>query len=124
MSEFKKIVCLDFDGVIHSYTSGWQGACAIVDEPVEGAIEYIGALMDVGGFEVGIYSSRSMERGAIQAMKGWLIKWGLSDWHLANLKFYTEKPPAHITIDDRAIQFRGDFPPIEYIERFKPWNKQ
>ena len=122
MSEFKKIVCLDFDGVIHSYESGWQGACSIVDEPVEGAIEYIGELMDAG-FEVGIFSSRNGERGAIQTMKLWLIKWGLNGWHLANLKFYTEKPPAHITIDDRAKQFRGHFPPIDYIRHFKPWNK-
>ena len=123
MSEFKKIVCLDFDGVIHSYTSGWQGACAIVDEPVEGAINYIRELLDEG-FEVGIYSSRSRERGAIQAMKVWLRKWGLDERSLSELKFYTEKPPAHITIDDRAVQFRGHFPSIWYIKEFKPWNKQ
>ena len=67
MSDFKKIVCLAFDGVVHSYESGWTGACSIVDEPVEGAIEFIGELMD-GGFEVGIFSSRSRERGAILVM--------------------------------------------------------
>lgn len=31
------------------------------------------------------------------------------------------KPPAKITIDDRAIQFSGEFPEIEWIDKFKPW---
>ena len=32
----KKTVVFDFDGVIHSYTSGWKGATIIPDPPVEG----------------------------------------------------------------------------------------
>ena len=37
----KPIICLDFDGVIHSYTSGWKGAAVIPDPPVPGALEFI-----------------------------------------------------------------------------------
>ncbi len=37
----KPILCLDFDGVIHSYTSGWKGADVIPDPPVEGAMQFI-----------------------------------------------------------------------------------
>ena len=35
------IVCLDFDGVIHSYSSGWKGPREIPDPPVPGAIRWI-----------------------------------------------------------------------------------
>ena len=32
----KQTVVFDFDGVIHSYKSGWQGDAIIPDEPVVG----------------------------------------------------------------------------------------
>lgn len=31
-----KVISFDFDGVIHSYTSGWKGADIIPDVPVKG----------------------------------------------------------------------------------------
>ena len=43
-SSFKPTVVFDFDGVIHSYTSGWKGTTEIPDPPVPGireAIEHI-----------------------------------------------------------------------------------
>lgn len=32
------ILCLDFDGVCHSYTSGWKGAAVIPDPAVPGLV--------------------------------------------------------------------------------------
>ena len=37
----RPILCVDFDGVIHSYTSGWEGIDMIPDPPVEGAIKWL-----------------------------------------------------------------------------------
>lgn len=66
-----KILCLDFDGVLHSYTSGWKGPRCIPDDPVPGAIAWlIGAIEK---FEINIFSSRSNYFLGRWVMKQWLI---------------------------------------------------
>ena len=67
----KKILCLDFDGVIHSYTSGWKGPRVIPDPPVPGALEFIAKA--TVHFQVMIYSSRSGYWFGRLAMKRWLF---------------------------------------------------
>ena len=117
-------LCIDFDGVIHSYNSKWQGVDVIPDPPVAGAIEWLKTLLNrPDEFEVCIYSSRSKEDKGILAMRMWLGKWGIGDAGLQDLKFPTQKPAAFLTIDDRAIQFTGTFPVPEHIKYYKPWNK-
>ena len=132
---FNKIICLDFDGVVHSYTSGWKGDAVISDPPVPGAIDFIrkhlplpdalGISGNYNGPIVQIYSSRSKTRAGINAMKKWLIENGLEKEYIDDniLKFPTKKPAAWLTIDDRAICFNGKFPSTKEIEEFKPWNK-
>jgi len=66
----KPILCLDFDGVLHSYTSGWKGASVIPDPPVPGAIAFLREA--VKSFEVHIFSSRSCQDGGGYAMRAWL----------------------------------------------------
>lgn len=126
----KPILCLDFDGVIHSYSSGWQGADVIPDPPVEGAIAFmLGALRH---FDVVIFSSRSNQKGGIAAMQNWLREHaGPLCWYptpdgpgLEDIRFVTEKPPALVTIDDRALTFDGTWPPFETLKAFQPWNKK
>ena len=68
----KPILCLDFDGVIHSYTSGWKGARNIPDPPVPGALDFILAVQ--AQFQVVILSSRSHQWGGRRAMKRWLTE--------------------------------------------------
>ena len=126
----KPILCLDFDGVIHSYTSGWQGADVVSDPPVPGAIDFLREA--VNHFEVHIFSSRSHQPGGGVAMRTWLgghimaaepdIIMQDPPW-FATIKWPTEKPAAMITIDDRAITFTGTWPTIESLKAFKPWNK-
>lgn len=118
----KKTVCVDFDGVIHSYASGWKGPCVIPDPPVPGAIEWLTRAVE--RFDVCIYSSRSKEDGAIAAMQLWLVEYGIRAGVLEQIRFPTQKPAAFITIDDRAICFDGTWPELDAIDGFVPWNKR
>jgi hypothetical protein len=39
VTRLRRTVCLDFDGVVHSYRSGWRGATVIPDPPIHGTAE-------------------------------------------------------------------------------------
>lgn len=124
----KPILCLDFDGVIHSYASGWKGARNIPDPPVDGALNYMVQAL-AGGWDVVINSSRARHFGGITAMRNWLRSHAGNQWDcmggcLCDVRFARWKPPAVVTIDDRAVTFNGTFPPLRELRGFKPWNKQ
>ena len=72
MNEKKKwtpIICVDFDGVLHSYTSGWRGAGNIPDPPVDGALEWLIDAVEGGKVQIAIYSSRSKDPEGIKKTK-------------------------------------------------------
>lgn len=77
MTAYKPILCLDFDGVIHSYASGWKGAGTIPDRPVPGALDFIVEALRT--WRVAIFSTRSKSLRGRWAMKGWLYG-HLVDW--------------------------------------------
>lgn len=114
-------ICVDFDGVIHSYTSGWKGMDNIPDPPVARAFEFLAEA--VQHFTVNIYSSRSKDPMGLEAMQVWFKSQGLNPNIFAQLKFPTQKPAAVMTIDDRAFCFKGEFPSMEWLKDFRPWNK-
>jgi hypothetical protein len=122
----KPILCLDFDGVCHQYSSGWKGADVIADGPVDGLFEFLENALEV--FEVHIFSSRSRLENGISAMLYWFIEqeeyWSGGDTNITErLHFPEQKPPAHVSLDDRAVTFTGVWPSVEELENFKPWNR-
>lgn len=118
-----KMVCLDFDGVVHSYTSEWKGACHIPDPPVSQAFAAIKNYID-SGIKVAIYSTRNIEPGGIAAMQRWFAQHCMPATYLDKIEFPSSKPShATLFVDDRGWEFRGIFPAVEYIKTFKPWNK-
>jgi len=119
-----KILSVDFDGVIHSYTSKWIGAHVIPDPPVDGAIQWIRDVIDSKQFAVHIFSSRNAQIGGVQAMNKYLIKHGLEETYLRKIRFPARKPPAHLTIDDRGYHFDGTFPSVMWRAAFTPWNRK
>jgi hypothetical protein len=123
--ERRKTLCVDFDGVIHSYRSGWKSPTIVDDEPVDGALEFLYDALLV--FRVCIFSSRSASEAGIGAMKGWLERYakekgwdGGREWWL-EIEWPRSKPSAFVSLDDRAITFNGVFPPVHDLVMFQTW---
>ena len=114
----KQTVVFDFDGVIHSYTSGWQGPTVIPDPPVPGIKEAI-AEIRAAGHEVVVVSTRCARRTGMLEIWKWLEENGIQVDNVC-----AEKPPAIVYIDDRAICFDGKPETLlGKIQAFQPWNK-
>jgi len=134
----KYTVCCDFDGVIHSYVSGWKGATVIPDPPNPGALEWIIQVLEHPKLMLTISSSRLREPGSHSAMMLWLIEHFKALFSgtdpttagqraadvVAKIGFDDRKPPAVLYIDDRGFHFTGTFPSPEWILGFQPWTKQ
>ena len=115
-TKMKKTVVFDFDGVIHSYTSGWKGEDVIPDPPVTGIKDSIHQIRKAG-YEVVVVSTRCASEKGMEAVKKYL-----ADNEIAVDRVCKEKPPAIVYIDDRAICFDGKSDKLlEKIEQFKPW---
>lgn len=112
----KKTVVLDFDGVLHCYTSGWQGSDVIPDPPVPGAKEFCEELVKY--YDVIVVSTRCSQ-GASDAIERWLKVYGFPG--TMTVSQTGQKPPCVLTIDDRAFCFSGTFPTIGEIRGFRPW---
>lgn len=127
----KPILCLDFDGVCHAYTSPWQRASIISDDAVPGLFPFLEQAHQV--FDVQVFSSRSKDPSGILAMQTWFQQ----QWQkcrapddtralaeVVTLAFPDRKPAAFLTIDDRAITFDGTWPEVGALRAFKPWNQR
>lgn len=126
----KNIICIDFDGVIHSYEHGWRNG-AIYGSVVPGFFEWVETVRH--DFDLVVYSSRSKTPAGIKAMSAWLNEqrnqW-IAEGHSAEpliLTFAHEKPPAWLTIDDRAIRFDGRWDAAKLapaaLAAFRPWTQ-
>lgn len=105
----KPILCLDFDGVLHSYSSGWKGARNIPDPPVKGALEFL--VKSLNHFTIAIYSSRSHQWGGRRAMKRWLydflVCYGIEmepppEWWMNYIAHVSAMDPWDISVKDAA----------------------
>jgi hypothetical protein len=110
-------IAVDFDGVIHSYTTPWIDAVTIPDPPVKGAIPWLNSISEK--FNVVIFTTRAKTFEGAAAVANWLADRG----HIPYL-VTAEKPAALIYLDDRAYRFDGsNFPTADEIHRARPWNK-
>lgn len=127
----KKLISVDFDGVLNSYVSGWQGADQCPDDPVPGAMAFLADLVDDARFDAVIYSSRCASDEGVAAIRAWLDRHLVAELgehagrYVGNrIRVALSKPPAFVAIDDRAITFDGKWPGLDEIDGFVPWNKK
>lgn len=93
----RKVIALDFDGVIHKYSKKWHDG-TIYDEPVPGAKEAIEGFINAG-YEVIIFTCRPDLIELHQWMKQ---KLGITGIFATNTK-----PIADIYIDDNGLRFHN-----------------
>lgn len=126
-------ISLDFDGVIHSYSKGWQDG-SIYDQPIPGSIEFIGEVMWKHQISVFVLSTRNPYQ-----IKEWfdnvvfknkeslfstkIIPDNLNKWEeKCVLGITNRKLVASVYIDDRSLTFDGDFSSLlPKIFSFKTW---
>ena len=102
LEQRRRTICLDFDGVVHSYRSGWCGADIIPDPPVHGTREALARLRNT--HRVVIHSTRCRTPEGRTAIAQWLAKYGIEVDEICE-----HKPPAMAYVDDRAIVFQGEW---------------
>lgn len=107
----KKTICVDFDGVLNEYDDYEERD---LGEPLTGSKEFIKELRKK--YKVVILTSRPKEQ-----VIGWLNNNGFPSMKVTNRKI-----PAVAYIDDRAIQFKGNYKKvISRLKNFKPyWAKE
>lgn len=103
-------IAIDFDGVIHKYSKGWNGG-EIYDEPIEGAFDAIKKLMK-RGYSVFILSTRSSAQirdwcdEQSTNLKFEVIPHKTQFWNKKDVVGITQKKIAATAyIDDRGLRF-------------------
>lgn len=120
----KPTIAIDFDGVIHKYSRGWQEG-RIYDPVVPGFFEWAAEAQK--DFKLVVHSSRSGTEFGADLIRTWLGA-QLRGWQgpLIRVEVVGAKPPALVSIDDRCICFQGDWYAPELqpsaLKTFKPWN--
>ena len=101
-----KVIAVDFDGVIHEYSHGWQKG-AIYDPPIKGSLRALKKLMDKG-YDIVVFTAREN----LDDVRAWLIEEWTKEFSSnpnvtidPKIEVTNIKPKATAYIDDRAIRF-------------------
>lgn len=109
--EIKKTIALDFDGVFNMYV-GWAGEDNLY-ESRSGLEEFLIELHDMGYTSIYIMSCRCPVK-----ISEWIKEKGLDKYIK---KVTQDKIPADVYLDDRGINFNGNFQDaLAAIRNFKP----
>lgn len=109
----RRVVCVDFDGVIYRNMK-YKGTAILNELPVDGAIDALHELAKSS--EIVINSARCESVAGMEAVQNWLNK------HEIPYRLFKYKPHADVYVDDRAVCFNGNWSEtIKKIKIFKQW---
>lgn len=113
----QKTIAFDFDGVLASYKSGQYPE---IGEPIEGMKDLIDNLK-ADGWKVVVFTCRQSNE-----IEPWLLQHGFDIDEInqnSGAPPHSNKIPADIYVDDRAIAFKGDAKSLaQQIADFKVWS--
>lgn len=112
MSNFKKTILVDLDGVLNTYTGTFNEKT--IPPIKDGAFEFIKNLSC--DYNIKIFTTRNS-----LLTSEWIINNGLRDFvdDVTNVK-----EPSFLIIDDRCINFNGNYEEIyKQIKNFNVWYK-
>ena len=110
---YKKTIMIDLDGVLDNYSTYDKDS---IPEIKTGAVDFIKKLDKTSKYELVLFTTRSPKLAT-----EWLIKNKIDKYFkdVTNVKY-----PAYIYLDDRAVQFRGDYKTtFDEIEKFNVYWK-
>ena len=112
MKTFKKTILIDLDGVLNTYTGGFDKD--FIPPIKAGAKEFLENISKT--FELKLFTTRNK----ILASK-WLVENNIDHFFI---DITNTKDLAWLYIDDRCLKFDGEFSVLEeQINNFKPWYK-
>ena len=109
---FKKTILIDLDGVLNTYTGNFDEN--FIPPIKEGALEFIREISKK--FRIKIFTTRKM-----LLVSKWIIQNKLNEYidDITNIK-----EPSYLQIDDRCINFNGNYKDLaKQIEDFNVWYK-
>ena len=110
MKPFKKTILVDLDGVLNQYTGGYNED--FIPPIREGAYDFLKKLSE--SYKVIIFTSRDSSK-----ISKWIEENGLKDL-ISDVT--NTKVPSFLMIDDRCLNFRGNYEQtLEDVLNFKPW---
>lgn len=117
LEKMKKVIAVDFDGVLHNAYLGWgDGTC--YGEPFEDALESIKTIAksyDIVVFSAKAKPDRPLVNGKTGAMliREWCIQHGFMEYIHS---ITCEKPRAELYIDDNGYRFSNWKDTLNFIE--------
>jgi hypothetical protein len=119
MEDQSNNIAIDFDGVVHTFDKGWHdGTC--YGDPIEGSLDAVKSLSrkyNIIIFSAKVRPDRPLVNGKTgkELVNEWLERYNLKQY-IAEITH--EKPRAKFYIDDKALEFKGDWELI--LERTLP----